>query len=49
MEGEVHQLAFTWDERFWKAMVEHQVRLVDLYKNHPSIVIWCGGNENMWG
>ncbi len=37
------------DETFWKSVqteAEHQVRRL---ASHPSLVVWCGNNENEWG
>ncbi len=48
-EGEFHQVPFTWDEAFWEAGCKRNVELVDIFKNHPSVVYWGAGNENMWG
>ena len=49
VEGEFHQIAFTDDEAFWKAGLKRNVEMVDTYKNHPSVIHWGAGNENMWG
>ena len=49
MEGEVHQVAFTWDNVFWQAALDRDVSLMQTYKNHPAVVHWGCGNENMWG
>jgi endonuclease YncB( thermonuclease family) len=49
MEGEVHQVAFTWDNAFWQAALDRDVSLMQIYKNHACVVHWGCGNENMWG
>ncbi len=49
MEGEVHQVAFTWDKKFWQAALDRDVSLMQIYKNHAAVVYWGCGNENMWG
>jgi hypothetical protein len=49
VEGEFHQVAFTWDDNFWQAGLQRNVELVDIFKNHPSVIYWGAGNENMWG
>ncbi len=45
----VAQTNFTFDQTFWKNVVAHELRVVDIYKNHASVVMWSAGNENMWG
>ncbi|MEK6645591.1 MAG: sugar-binding domain-containing protein [Candidatus Firestonebacteria bacterium] len=37
---------FDW---FQKLAKEEAVCIVKKLRNHPSIVIWCGNNENNWG
>lgn len=49
IESEFSQVNFTFDQVFWKAGLEHELRVMDAYKNHPSVVMWSAGNENMWG
>jgi hypothetical protein len=49
LESDCNQVNFTFDTRFWNALVAHEIRVMDVYKNHASVVIWSAGNENMWG
>ena len=49
LESEVGQVNFTFDQVFWRAVISHELRVMDCYKDHPSVVIWSAGNENMWG
>jgi hypothetical protein len=49
LETGFHQQAFTLDKRFWTAATAYELHLVDVYKNHAAIMLWSGGNENMWG
>ncbi len=49
LEGGVHQVSFTLDDTFWRAVVDYETRLVAIYKNHASVMMWSAGNENMWG
>ncbi len=49
LESEVGQVSFTFDQAFWNAAVQHELHVMDVYKNHPSVVMWSAGNENMWG
>ncbi len=49
LEGGVHQVSFTLDDTFWKAVQDYETRLVGIYKNHASVMMWSAGNENMWG
>ncbi|MGB9857037.1 MAG: beta-mannosidase [Dictyoglomaceae bacterium] len=37
------------DEEFLKKVQEEAEIIVKKLRNHPSIVIWCGNNENDWG
>ncbi|NPV53769.1 MAG: glycoside hydrolase family 2 protein [Firmicutes bacterium] len=37
---------FEW---FRKLAREEAVEIVKALRNHPSIVLWCGNNENNWG
>ena len=47
--GSTAQQIFTFDQGYWKQMVASELRVVDAYKNHPSVFMWSAGNENMWG
>jgi hypothetical protein len=47
--GDFCQQNFTLDEGYWRAAVASESRMVDVYRNHPSVVMWSAGNENMWG
>ena len=47
--GSTAQQNFTFDQGYWKQMVASELRVVDAYKNHPSVFMWSAGNENMWG
>jgi len=49
LESEVGQVNFTFDTVFWNAVLEHELRTMDVYKSHASVVMWSAGNENMWG
>ena len=49
LETGFHQQNFTLDKRFWTAATQYELHLVDVYKNHAAIMLWSGGNENMWG
>ena len=49
LETGFHQQAFTLDKRFWTAATGYELHLVHVYKNHAAIMLWSGGNENMWG
>jgi hypothetical protein len=49
LEGGVHQVSFTLDDTFWNAALAYETRLVGIYKNHASVMMWSAGNENMWG
>ena len=49
LEAEVCQVNFTFDQAFWKAALEAELRAIGKYKNHPAVVMWSAGNENMWG
>lgn len=48
-DADMAQQNFTFDQSFWNGALKHEVRVVDTYKNHPAVVIWSAGNENMWG
>jgi len=48
-EADFAQQKFTFDPEYWRNAMAHQLRVVDTYRNHPSVVIWSAGNENMWG
>ncbi|MCE5237460.1 hypothetical protein LLH23_03100 [bacterium] len=48
-EADFAQQKFTFDPAYWQNALAHHRRVVDTYKNHPSVVIWSAGNENMWG
>lgn len=48
-EADFAQQKFTFDPTYWENAVAHQLRVVDTYKNHPAVVMWSAGNENMWG
>jgi len=48
-EGDVAQVNFTFDQTYWNNALKRELAVVDAYKNHPSVVIWSAGNENMWG
>lgn len=37
------------EEEFLKKVQEEAEIIVKRLRNHPSIVIWCGNNENDWG
>jgi len=37
------------DEEFLKKVEEEAEIIIKKLRNHPSIVIWCGNNENDWG
>lgn len=47
--GSICQQAFTFDAEYWKNALASEVRMVELYRNHPSAWMWSAGNENMWG
>lgn len=49
VESECNQANFTFDQRFWNAVIAHELRVMDVYKNHAAVVMWSAGNENMWG
>lgn len=47
--GSFCQQGFTFDQEFWKNTVASEVRMVEVYRSHPSVFMWSAGNENMWG
>jgi len=49
VESECNQVNFTFDQTFWKSVIQHELRVMNAYKNHPSVMMWSAGNENMWG
>ena len=50
MEGDVGFFFYDIDNKaMWEAALQADLRRVDAQKNHPSITLWSGGNENMWG
>ncbi|MEI6500463.1 MAG: sugar-binding domain-containing protein, partial [Armatimonadota bacterium] len=49
LESECNQVSFTFDQRFWNAVIAHELHVMDVYKNHPAVTMWSAGNENMWG
>jgi endonuclease YncB( thermonuclease family) len=49
LETGFHQQRFTLDKRFWENATGYEKHEVNVYKNHASIMLWSGGNENMWG
>ena len=50
MEGDVGFFFYEMsNNKIWNAALAADIRCVDAYKNHPSITLWSGGNENMWG
>ena len=48
-DGSTAQQQFTFDQGYWKNLIASELRVVDAYKNHPSVFMWSAGNENMWG
>jgi len=34
---------------FWEKVEKEAEKVVKRLRNHPSIVLWCGNNENQWG
>ncbi len=49
LESECNQVNFTFDQRFWNAVLAHELHVMDTYKNYASVNMWSAGNENMWG
>ncbi len=47
--GSFCQQGFTRDGAFWTNAIASEVRMVEAYRNHPSVFMWSAGNENMWG
>lgn len=47
--GHVCQQKFSFSKAWWEATVASECAMVDAYKNHPSVLFWSAGNENMWG
>jgi len=37
------------EEWFWDKVKKEAKKVVKRLRNHPSIVLWCGNNENQWG
>jgi len=37
------------EEWFWKKVKKEAEEVIKRLRNHPSIVLWCGNNENQWG
>jgi endonuclease YncB( thermonuclease family) len=48
-DADMAQVLFTFDQGYWNAALAHEVRVVETFKNHASVVMWSAGNENMWG
>jgi hypothetical protein len=36
-------------DEFWENAKDHARSIVNLYKNHPSVILWSTGNEVRWG
>jgi hypothetical protein len=47
--GSFCQQSFSFDQLFWTNAIASEVRMVEVYRNHPSAWMWSAGNENMWG
>jgi hypothetical protein len=50
MEGDVGFFFYEMSNKaIWEASLQADLRRLNAHKNHPSITLWSGGNENMWG